>query len=69
MHSWLCNYIIKAFLNIQLSVDPMLSQVELEGSSLLRDLSSDDFLATIWLCSGKLLGQWDDLSEWSFAHS
>lgn len=69
MHPWLCNYIIKIFLNIQLSVDPALSHVELEGSSFPRDLSSDAFLATSWLCFGKLLGQWDDLSEWNFTHS
>lgn len=60
---------IKLFLNIQLNVDPMLSHMELERSSFLRDLSSVDFLAASWLCIGKLLGQWDDLSEWNFAHS
>lgn len=53
MH-YVCNYIIKIFLSIQLSMDPMLSHMELEGSSFLRDLSSDAFsnqLALHWQTS------------------
>lgn len=53
MH-YVCNYVIKIFLSIQLSMDPMLSHMELEGSSFLRDLSSDAFsnqLALHWQTS------------------